>query len=769
MTKLFLTALDTTVDYTAGPESRTVINMVFFRISSNLVGGAGLQGYKIMAQDLALHMMNQGGEYLEEDLAMVGNYLVVPEEELYEYELDDGDDGVEDDPPGSAHQYLERKGFVQLATLNFMDAFVKCQVGGPPKTFPDDPQVNVELSVGLLHAYTCGDSLQSLQQTFGQWWAHVTKRTSQQPPHHAAMVEAANLASSGCTTETATTVSLEPMIKEDKFVPEVTASRFLRDYSQGNISESSSPGRRRSSSGGASHGGLLGNGLDLSKVMLVEDFYTVGQQPPPPALPPTSLVPEIVPSAKDDEDLSPEWQGGWIVDSRGALRGADIDDMDGLDCLLEVVEDDSGSLSTEVNDDDDDVSVMSDRSKDLPVWGRDDQGDDNDDGSEYEGGAVPGSLFQGMDMEVEMDSMGGLGKRRLAEDESDPLTTLAGMVAEAGEDGTKDEEEIGRITGKSITPVPTALMTEEPDELEEEGKGWHLFPGAWLVTSKMVAAWICCAGPPAGDDEDARIWRDHLPRDTEWVRKRCVLPHWQEIMVLIDFISYAPWLPVQQARWLVAPTEEGGDQMGPIKVYPHHIPQAVEDTSLPFASHFDPFFSPHAAATTSIKLGHIHFRLILHDLSVRWRVFGGHDWVPRTRSRTQEAVNSTAVFASLPAFSPGGGSEGEGRSRKHLENLLEDYGAPPPQAVKPLPARKQSRRAAHKKQLSSSAAPRQTKVGRDSDRMVELCLRHIHAKVDSYAPEAESELASSTSLSIKDLHVVDRINSLPQRKILGYW
>lgn len=208
--------------------------------------------------------------------------------------------------------------------------------------------------------------------------------------------------------------------------------------------------------------------------------------------------------------------------------------------------------------------------------------------------------------------------------------------------------------------------------------------------------------------------------------------------------------------------------MGPIKIYPHHVPQAVDDTSLPFAARFDPF-SPSAIAGASINLGHIQFRLVLHDLSVRWRVFGGHDW-SRSKPRVKDEGTPVAVPVVVSVPRPMTMSEGtEKRSKKLLENLLEDYGAPPPMASKPAPLYP-SRRSDRGRRPNLALPPsRQPKGGRDSDRMVELCLRHIYAKVDTYAPEASSELASSTLLSVKDLHVVDRINSLPQRKILGYW
>lgn len=470
MTKLFCTALDTTVDYTAGVDSRTVINLVFFRISSNLVGGAGLQGYKIMAQDLALHMINQGGDYLDENEAMIGSYLLLPEGEPHKAEDDEESD--KEERPGSAHQYLERRGFVQLATLNFVDAFVRCQVGGPPKPFPNDPMVNVELSMGLLHVYTCGDSLQTLQQTFGQWWAHITDQQQQQPQPTLPLLEAARQSSSSSirTTETTGTVSLEPMIKEDKFVPEVTA-RPLRASPP--TAQPSSP--RRGS--GASL--CAGGGLDLSKVMLVEDYYTVGQQPVPPlpSMPRAygrgSGREEIGRNGGVVDDDAPEWQGGWIADDSGSLRSGVLG-QDGDGFLLEVMEDEA-SVVTELEDDDDNLSVMSGRLNDVPVY--------DDDSSECDG-AVPGSLFND-DMEMEMGLMGG--RSTLSESsrgkaahplDDDPLAVLAGMEAETEEEEEEQQDEAkeeGEDEKTRLMPVPLILPTQT---VETQGKSWL---STWMI------------------------------------------------------------------------------------------------------------------------------------------------------------------------------------------------------------------------------------------------------------------------------------------------
>jgi hypothetical protein len=219
-------------------------------------------------------------------------------------------------------------------------------------------------------------------------------------------------------------------------------------------------------------------------------------------------------------------------------------------------------------------------------------------------------------------------------------------------------------------------------------------------------------------------------------------------------------LCLQHARWF--PQAEEGEDEGPIKIYPHHVPQAVEDSSLPFAMRFEK------------SAGQVHFRLVVHGDSVRWRLFAGNDWPAPTAAaasgdRAQAAAAAEEDTAeNLPPNSGGGrGAGGEGEKRRRsdeLRVLLEDYQSCPRGAAPATGAK-----AGGKGRQGRAGAKRGGATGRKTDCMTEVCLQHVFAKVDNYVAGAESGLSSTTMLSVKDLHLADRITTVPKRKILSYW
>ncbi|CAM9138705.1 unnamed protein product, partial [Choristocarpus tenellus] len=176
LTKMFITVFNGVVDYMPSNSletmhqmlpgidcsreittGRTVVPIGVLRVSSNMVPGAPMQqGFKLVIRDMALYMSNNPSNYNLENSGLCGGFLG----------LQGGESGWCDNsqatfgPMPSVQDYLEGSEFVQIATLNFLDAFLrtKSQVETPSDSF-----LALELWMGVIHMYTCQDSLNTTQ------------------------------------------------------------------------------------------------------------------------------------------------------------------------------------------------------------------------------------------------------------------------------------------------------------------------------------------------------------------------------------------------------------------------------------------------------------------------------------------------------------------------------------------------------------------------------------------------------------------------------
>ena len=208
----------------------------------------------------------------------------------------------------------------------------------------------------------------------------------------------------------------------------------------------------------------------------------------------------------------------------------------------------------------------------------------------------------------------------------------------------------------------------------------------------------------------------------------------------------------QKSRWL---TEA-------IRIYPHHIPLAVEGPEhLPFASRFDAAGMHEGPAHPDQDLGHIQFRLVLHDLSVSWRMFAGRDWGEREAGGEKHEDGGKKAAGGKDGVEAGSGSRR--RSSELLQGVLGEVESEKGEGLGLGKERVWPATGGRRRIRGGAAAG----SGRNAECMVEVCLSHVFAKVDTFVPGHST--SSCTLLSIKDFHVLDRINTVQQRKILGYW
>jgi hypothetical protein len=136
---------------------------------------------------------------------------------------------------------------------------------------------------------------------------------------------------------------------------------------------------------------------------------------------------------------------------------------------------------------------------------------------------------------------------------------------------------------------------------------------------------------------------------------------------------------------------------------------------------------------------------VLHDLSVSWRLFDGHDWdelEPLEEGRRQGEA--------------GGEDSAEGADRRSellLRSLLGGSGADGE-------AQEKGAGRARRRRIPGTSA-------RNAECMLEVCLSHVCARVDSFAPG--SETSSALFVGVRDFHILDRILTAQPRRIVGYW
>ncbi|KAI9983175.1 hypothetical protein PInf_007102 [Phytophthora infestans] len=175
-TKLFVNFYDVLVDYAPLTlTSRVILVLGKVSVSSNVVTGAVMQGYKISVGDLELFLTQARAGYEEIDEL---------EEKALKFATTYAGSGSLDAEYPSLLTFLERFGFLQIVTMDFVDVFLRVLV--PPtalevasasrgqleekaSTASASPELSVELNLGTANIYACFDSFNTLIEVLSVW------------------------------------------------------------------------------------------------------------------------------------------------------------------------------------------------------------------------------------------------------------------------------------------------------------------------------------------------------------------------------------------------------------------------------------------------------------------------------------------------------------------------------------------------------------------------------------------------------------------------
>lgn len=175
-TKLFVNLYDALVDYAPETlESRVIVVLGNVNVSSNVVTGARMQGYKISATDLQLYLTHSRTGYEEIDDCILGNEMYVESKAKKKSLRFAGISGRLESASvvyPSLLTFLEKYGFLQIVTMDFIDVFLRSLV--PVKDIEEKvastfPELSVELNLGTANIYACFDSFNTLIELISTW------------------------------------------------------------------------------------------------------------------------------------------------------------------------------------------------------------------------------------------------------------------------------------------------------------------------------------------------------------------------------------------------------------------------------------------------------------------------------------------------------------------------------------------------------------------------------------------------------------------------
>lgn len=182
-TKLFVHFYDVLVDY-APPvlSSRIILLLGNVRVSSNVVTGAVLQGYKIVASDLQLFLTHARTSYDDIDSCVLGRERFVTTNSKSRVSFADAPTGPLATSYPSLLMFLEQNGFLKMVTMDVIDVFLRAVVPVSPTAAAGTdleekprapstafPELSVELNLGTAHIYACFDSFNTLLEVLATW------------------------------------------------------------------------------------------------------------------------------------------------------------------------------------------------------------------------------------------------------------------------------------------------------------------------------------------------------------------------------------------------------------------------------------------------------------------------------------------------------------------------------------------------------------------------------------------------------------------------
>ncbi|CAM9374638.1 unnamed protein product [Scytosiphon promiscuus] len=809
LTKMFITVFNGAVDYmpqSRGPgfmhksprtpgvapnaqtgttpptEGRAVFPIGVLRVSSNMVAGAPMQGFKVVIRDIGLHMSNRVMNYGKEDAGLCCGAL----ETRRGTPLSPANNGF-----SSVQEYLEASLFVQIATLNFLDAFLRtrCQV-----LVPSDAFTAVELWMGVVHVYTCQDSLSTCQALLGEWWALVNEvRTA----------EVAAAAEIGKAIRSTPKRQSGRVVQKDAQESAVTS--LLDDVEQDAFLPGSNRGsprtaERKADPGGAVSMGSTGEpGQPRKQSLVIEDYYCVSVEPPAAQAAPVPSLAESLeespgkgakfadPSVDQGSSFLSEGEGPaqWLAAPKADFDDGEILSMESADDTSDSEgEEDFEAKSVGLMPSQPPVARRSNFGFSLPAPIEIELEDRND-------AEPPEAKESHAWEETEVpEAVASSPERREWMSEGTDLMRHGGDSLRQGEAGSSSEDVANELDYDELgVPVETPWLPaslSRGDSIPFAERAGHPTQAAGTQAGENLHYGELAAKPSA----PARTGPVHREQEARWLGRD---------------------LESSSASSGLVGTGMGSSSHQPedFRVYPHYvpIPTTAEATSLPFMSG-DPLVALGKADDGGVEKGgserveqKLQFQLAIHDLSICWRLFKGRDWVERyageedrglhhasEKGRRQNKASSTR---GPPSRAVAGGkgrrhersradsdgasaADGGAKPRKAelLDALLENYQDEREGAGQAQPGRRSSRQPKVKllnlpRESGSARSGRRT--GRDTSCMLEVVLQHSSIRLDSFHPGPPPSLLSNLLLSIKNLHASDTLTSNRPRKTLDHW
>ncbi|KAF1776448.1 Autophagy-related protein 2 CAD motif [Phytophthora cactorum] len=190
-TKLFVNFYDVLVDYAPLTlTSRLILVLGKVNVSSNVVTGAVMQGYKISVGDLELFLTQTRAGYEEIDDVLLGNDLFLrgnaknSKKKTLKFAATYACSGSLDAEYPSLLTFLEKFGFLQIVTMDFVDVFLRVlvpltalevasatrgQLEEKASAASASPELSVELNLGTANIYACFDSFNTLIELLSVW------------------------------------------------------------------------------------------------------------------------------------------------------------------------------------------------------------------------------------------------------------------------------------------------------------------------------------------------------------------------------------------------------------------------------------------------------------------------------------------------------------------------------------------------------------------------------------------------------------------------
>ena len=178
-----------------------------------------------------------------------------------------------------------------------------------------------------------------------------------------------------------------------------------------------------------------------------------------------------------------------------------------------------------------------------------------------------------------------------------------------------------------------------------------------------------------------------------------------------------------------------------VKIIPHHM-------GIPYTAGVGSHIPPSAVLEAKLQGGggsseapsrRVAMRVIVRDLGIQWRLFGGFDW-----NASVDAKATSTSTRGDPA------ERKEERKEELLRALLAEEMAPKSGQLRPL-----------------------RRAKRDLGAMIEVELRGVSAMMDSFAEGEEGKsgeyVRSSVAVAVRDVEISDHLESSPINKLLSFW